>query len=162
MRSKATILGLMGAVVAIAIALTALRDGSETWSIFILLVTLLLLCTATLVAIYRRGAWAGFAVFGWAMFLVCQPNYVPHNGTAPFMVVVVYKAAVLVDTAISPTIPSLNGPGDRVTFDQVRVVLCLLSLAFGCLGAASGRFIGRGLGESDEEASEVRRGSKAR
>jgi hypothetical protein len=75
----------------------------------------------------------------------------------------VFAASLPINTAINPPIPHLNGrPGDPVTDDQLCVLLCLLSLAFGCLGAVIGGFIGRGLGESDEEASGVRRGSSAR
>jgi hypothetical protein len=146
MRGKATILGLMGVIAVIAIALAALRNRNEVWSCLVLVLTLLLLCTATVVAIYRRGAWAGFAVFGWAMFLICQPNSIA-SGQTPLIVNAVYQAAVLVDIAINPPIPSVNGPGNGVMIDHIRVVLCLTSLAFGCLGAVIGNFFDLCLGE---------------
>jgi hypothetical protein len=149
MRRKPTILGLMGAVAVISIALAALRYSSEVRSCFVLILTLLLLCTATLVAIYRRGAWAGFAVFGWAMFLICQPNSFPDSGEIPPIVKAVYGAAILVDAAINPPMPSLSGPGNRVTIDNLRIALCLTSLSFGGLGAVIGNFISRYLGESN-------------
>jgi hypothetical protein len=149
MRSKATILGLMGVVAAIAIALAALRISNEECSCLVLVLTLLLLCTGTVVAIYRRGAWAGFAVFGWAMFLICQPNSVPDDGRTPLIMNAVYEAAVLINTAINPPIPSLNGPADVLTIDNLRVALCLTSLSFGCIGAVIGNYIGRYLRESN-------------
>jgi hypothetical protein len=149
MRSKATILSLMGVVAVIAIARAALRNSNEACSCLVLVLTLLLLCTATVVAIYLRAAWAGFAVFGWAMFLICQPNSIPESGRTPLIMNAVYEAAVLINTAINPPTPSLNGPYDVLTIDNLRVALCLTSLAFGCFGAIIGEFIARYLRESN-------------
>jgi hypothetical protein len=149
MKCKTTILGLMGVVAVIAIALAALHENKEIWSTLVLALTLLLLCTATVVAVYRRGASAGFAVFGWAMFLMCQPNSVPENGPTPLIVNAVCEAAVRVDAAMNFVFPSLNGQVNRVTMDRIRVALCLVSLMFGCLGAVVGGFTARYLGRQD-------------
>jgi hypothetical protein len=70
MRSvRFSIMGLMGVVLVAAIGLAALRNASETWAGFLLLATLGAFCVALVGAFCRggaqRGAWIGFAVFGW-------------------------------------------------------------------------------------------------
>jgi hypothetical protein len=74
MKAKPTILGLMGLIAFVAVGLAAARSNDELWAAVVFALTMFALCTASLVAIYRRGAWAGFAVFGWAQFLICQPQ----------------------------------------------------------------------------------------
>src|SRR5438270_10853123 len=77
MKARPTVLGMMGVVACIAIALAAVRSNDQLTAAVVFALTYLILCTSTLFAIYRRGAWAGFAVFGWAQFLICQPNTAP-------------------------------------------------------------------------------------
>jgi hypothetical protein len=64
MKAQPTILGLMGCIALIAVGMAAVRTNDELWAAVTFALTLFTLCTASLVAIYRRGAWAGFAVFG--------------------------------------------------------------------------------------------------
>src|SRR3954451_12427357 len=80
MKGRPTVLGLMGFVAFVAIGMAALRSNDQTWAAVVLALTVSALCTSTLVAIYHRGAWAGFAVFGWALFLICQPHSAPTVG----------------------------------------------------------------------------------
>jgi uncharacterized membrane protein len=56
MKSQPTILGLMGFIGFIAVGMAALRTNDELWAAAIFALTILTLCTAALVAIYRRGA----------------------------------------------------------------------------------------------------------
>ena len=79
MKPRPTILGLMLVIAFIAVGLAALRSNDERWAALIFALTVSALCTATLVALYRRGAWAGFAVFGWAQFFMCQPYTLPRG-----------------------------------------------------------------------------------
>jgi hypothetical protein len=73
-RPRASILGLIAAVVACGVAFAALRSGSDYWLSAFYTLTVALLLWAVLAARYRRGTsrafWFGFAVFGWGMFLL--------------------------------------------------------------------------------------------
>ncbi len=64
-----TIAGLMGAVLAAAIGLAALRTASETWAGVMLLLTCGVLALAVVGVVCRgeseRAWWLGFALFGW-------------------------------------------------------------------------------------------------
>jgi hypothetical protein len=74
MRVRVTIRGLIGLVFFVGFALAALRGASLGWATASILLALLALCTATLGALTGRGtarvAWVGFAVFGWAYFVL--------------------------------------------------------------------------------------------
>jgi hypothetical protein len=91
MKFRPTILGFMGIIALIAVGMAALRSNDVRGFAAIFVLTVSALCTATLVAIYRRGAWAGFAVFGWAQFLICQPHLAPAVGPTSSSTVVVYQ-----------------------------------------------------------------------
>lgn len=91
MKFKPTILGFMGIIALIAVGMAALRSNDVRGFAAIFVLTVSALCTGTLVAIYRRGAWAGFAVFGWAQFLICQPHLPPAVGPTSSSTVVVYR-----------------------------------------------------------------------
>jgi hypothetical protein len=80
MKARPTVFGLMGVIACVAVGLAAVRSNDEFSAAIIFALTFAALCTSTLVAIYRRGAWAGFAVFGWAQFLICQPHTAPAVG----------------------------------------------------------------------------------
>jgi hypothetical protein len=66
------ILSLMGAVLAVAVAVAALRDANDYWAGGLLLATVLLIGTAALGAVYysggRRAARLGFTVFAAGYF----------------------------------------------------------------------------------------------
>jgi hypothetical protein len=72
---------LVAAVLFLGLAFAAIRSGSQTWHGIAYTVTAAALATAA-VAARRRGRggvfWGGFALFGWAYFVVALgPNY-PH------------------------------------------------------------------------------------
>ena len=72
-----SIKGLLTAVTVIAVGLFALMNASYVWSSVVLSFTLLLLLIALVAIVYRRGEsrafWVGFAIFGWAYFILTHP-----------------------------------------------------------------------------------------
>ncbi len=54
----------MAVVLFVALAIAALRESNDLWSSCLFTVTLLVLGIACLGAVFRRGAYAGFASFG--------------------------------------------------------------------------------------------------
>jgi hypothetical protein len=140
MRFRLSILGLMGMIAIIGVGMAAIRNNDEIWAAVILGLTISALCTSTLVAIYRRGAWAGFAVFGWAIFLLCQPNSARFEGQVPQTTAV---AGWLLQFTILPTPSTTRAFFEQDVIHSVRSLLCLLSLIVGLLGAIVGGFIAR-------------------
>jgi hypothetical protein len=71
---RVTILAIILGVAACAMAFTALRSASKVWYSVLYTFTAFLLLTAVLALRFRRGNerafWFGFAVFGWAFFLL--------------------------------------------------------------------------------------------
>ena len=71
---RVSILAIILGVAACAMAFTALRTASKLWYSVLYTFTAFLLLTAVLAARFRRGNerafWFGFAVFGWAFFLL--------------------------------------------------------------------------------------------
>ncbi len=78
-----TILGLMGLVLGLAVAIAALRNADDYWAGGLLLATALLIGVAALGAVYNSGRWRagrlGFVVFGGGYFALAflglsEPN----------------------------------------------------------------------------------------
>ena len=76
MRPRVTILGLMVAVLFVAVGLAALRDPSDFWLSVAFSSACAILLVATLLAVRRTGAcrawWVGFALFGWAYLVASR------------------------------------------------------------------------------------------
>jgi hypothetical protein len=68
-RASISIAGMLGVVLFGAVALAALRSGSDLWTSGVYTTALGVLGFATLGAVLRRGPvrayWVGFAIFGW-------------------------------------------------------------------------------------------------
>ncbi len=166
MKARPTVLGLMGVVACVAVGLAAARSNDEFSAAGILALTVAALCTTTLVAIYRRGAWAGFAVFGWAQFLICQPHTAPTIGPASLPMGIACRLLTQVHhtapaaPVLTVRIPDLTvihaGDGIPILMDGskgkvlglipvhgLRANLCLSSILVGFLGAIVGGFIAR-------------------
>ena len=169
MKARPTVLGLMGVVACVAVGLAAIRSNDEVSAAVIFAGTFAALSTTTLVAIYRRGAWAGFAVFGWAQFLICQPHTAPPVGPAPISMRIAYRLLMQFHhTAhdappLSAPFPEFTtvmdvGDGKPILVTQskqtgtfrgfipvhgLRANLCLSSILAGFLGAIIGGFVGR-------------------
>jgi drug/metabolite transporter (DMT)-like permease len=69
-----SIKALLGSVVFVALACTALLNASEWWASAACTVTLAVLLIAVLASVFRRGPrrafWLGFAIFGWTYVLL--------------------------------------------------------------------------------------------
>ncbi len=102
MKAKPTVLGLMGVVACFAVGLAAVRSNDEYTAAAVFAFTYLILCTSTLLAIYRRGAWAGFAVFGWAQFLICQPHTAPSLGPTSLSQGITYRILTVIHGTAAP------------------------------------------------------------
>jgi hypothetical protein len=98
MKARPTILGLMGVIAFVAVGIAALRNDDGLSAAVIFALTVSALCTASLIAFYRRGAWAGFAVFGWAQFVICQPNSPSTVGPTSFSMGIAYRLLCSVNT----------------------------------------------------------------
>jgi hypothetical protein len=173
MRARPTVLGLMAVVACFAVGLGALRTNDEYTTAAVLAITYLILCTSTLLAVYRRGAWAGFAAFGWAQFMICQPNTAPPVGATSFTNRIAYQLLIRYH-GTGQEIPLLSnqpeefftvldvGNGKPALVSQskqvvgqvhvlrgeipihgLRACLCLSSLLAGLLGVAVGAFVAR-------------------
>ena len=171
MKAKPTVLGLMGVVACFAVGLATVRTNDEYTAAAVFAFTYFILCTGTLFAIYRRGAWAGFAVFGWAQFLICQPNTAPPVGTTSLTNRIAYRLLIRYHS-MGQDIPPLSIPeftsvidvGDGkpslvsqsnralgqtlvlrglIPVHGLRSCLCLSSLLAGLVGAAVGGFVAR-------------------
>src|SRR4051794_36572493 len=72
--TRLSLSGLMVVIAILAAEFAAMRSGSQLWFSTIYSITLLVLLVATLAARFRRGGarafWFGFALFGWAYFLM--------------------------------------------------------------------------------------------
>src|SRR5215813_13329259 len=78
-----TILGLMGSVLGMAVAIAALRNADDNWAGGLLLGTAVLIGVVTLGAFYhsgrRRAGRLGFAVFGGGYFALAFLGLSDHN-----------------------------------------------------------------------------------
>ena len=74
MRVRFTIRGVSALILLLGFGFAALRASTLGWATASILIALLALCSATLGAVVRRGSsrpsWVGFAIFGWAYFLL--------------------------------------------------------------------------------------------
>src|SRR5262249_30293321 len=130
------------------------------WAAVVFVLTIFTLCTAALVAIYRRGAWAGFAVFGWVQFLIYQPHSAPALGPTPLPMAMAYRVFFSLGNPVAfPTVsfqipgyPAIMADGDgepflaavsggsagflgRIPVNSLRAGLCLTSILVGFVGA---------------------------
>jgi hypothetical protein len=90
----------MGAVALAALGLAALRSPTALWASLVILLALGAVCGATVGAILRRGlargAWLGFAVFGWAYFLLTLSPWGGEYGLGPARFLTRASTALLV------------------------------------------------------------------
>ena len=101
-----TIRMLMALVVVTAVGLAALRNADGLWAGCLLLVTLTLLLTSVLGAVYTTGhsraGWLGFSLFGFAYLVLAFSPLLPDRLTGNF-----------------PTLQLLNYVHTRVSPPQV-------------------------------------------
>ena len=143
---RPTILGLMILIAYLAVGLAAICSDDKSWAANVIYLTVFVLSLATLLAIHGRSAWAGFAIFGWAYFLLFNPNE-PDRWPSSFSMILAYYVATFFRNA-------------NVSNNSLRAVLSIASVAMGCVGALVEVHIGR---ESDTRgldgaSSDSRRG----
>lgn len=145
-----SIRGLIALVFLIGFSLAALRGASLGWATASLLLALIALCTMTAGALTGRRAgrapWVGFAVFGWAYFLLhFGPTAQWKGGYGP-----AHLTTWAIDSIIIPRVfPELEegrpiaGVEEFVILGDGRsgsffCVAChsLMSIFFGLLGSA--------------------------
>jgi hypothetical protein len=171
MKPRLTIFGLMSIVAFAAVGMAAVRHNDDAWTGALFGLTVGALCTASLIAIYRRGAWAGFAVFGWAQFLICQPHSAPAVGITPPTIDMACRLLAYLDAPRLAPAPSFRIPGyPIITSDpdgrplmstlsrgslrlypylpvhSLRALLCLSSVVSGYLGAVVGGLVAHRFG----------------
>ena len=168
MKQRTTVLGLMGFIALVAVGMAALRSNDPTWAAIVLALTVSALCTSTVGAIHRRGAWAGFAVFGWAFFLIYQPHSAPTVGATTLPMAMACRVVFCLSDPVRfpwgsfqisdhPEIKAdsqgdlmlwaMKGtnPGFRgmVPVNSLRAGLYLLTIGVGAFGAIVGSFFSR-------------------
>lgn len=165
MKPRPTILGLMGLIAIIALGLAAIRANDAIWTAVVLTLTVFALCVASVVAIYDRGgAWAGFAIFGWAAFLICQPHSAPTMGPTSVATEIACRlyndrnTPTSLPNSITPGHPAIGADPDgrpmivltsggggffglQVPLEIMRVGLCLWTMLFAAIGALVGTII---------------------
>lgn len=146
-RFRFSIASVLMAVVYIAILFAALKSGSNDWFKLVYTATFVMLLYGGIAARYRGPFWYGFAVVGWAFFLVGFGGWVdnPYPGRS---------GRVINRNLISAIIPeiisgSLNQPADSTKASSTmrqnewanRDGVCHsgLTLIFGILGGLTAR-----------------------
>jgi hypothetical protein len=78
---------LLALILFIGVSIAALRGATAVWASVMILAALGAICGATVGAALIRGsaraAWLGFAVFGWAYFLLCLSPWGGEYGLGP-------------------------------------------------------------------------------
>ena len=120
-----TILGLMGLVLGVAVAIAALRNADDFWAGGMMLATALLIGVATLGAVYhsgrRRAAHLGFAVFAGGYFALAFLGLSAQNlaklPTTSLLYYVHQHVAppTLVGYLVANSAPGRNGPATVLT-----------------------------------------------
>src|SRR4051794_30069555 len=106
-RLRISIRALMVLVLFLAVGAAALRSASSVWASFLFTLTIGVLATAILGALFagrpRRPFWAGVALFGWgSMILAFAPWF--HQEVKPHL--------------LTSRLAALAGPALPITFDQ--------------------------------------------
>jgi hypothetical protein len=86
-RPRFSIRAVLALILFVAVAIAALRGATAAWASVMILAALGAICAATVGAALIRGAgrpaWLGFAVFGWAYFLLCLGPWGGEHGLGP-------------------------------------------------------------------------------
>jgi hypothetical protein len=168
MRVRYTIRGLTALVLLLGFGFAALRGATLGWATASMLIALLALCSATLGAVVRRGSsrpsWVGFAIFGWAYFLLhfspwaqWTTGYSPAHFTT-------WAIDSLLVSRLDPELEAGQAIGGVESFIILRsgksgsffcaVFHAIASLLFGLVGSA----LGIVLSERSESLGEKRPG----
>ena len=141
------ILALILIVPACAIALTALRTASDLWYGAFYTFTAVLLLFAVIAARFRRGNekafWFGFAVFGWAFFVLGLGPWPTMNVDEPDAGIgIALNPHLLTSRVILYLVPHLRtqtddlGRVDKITTNTIGIAHLLITLAIATAGGA--------------------------
>ncbi len=139
---RASIAGLMGAVLIAALGLTALRSASDTWSGATLLATCGVLGLAVVGTVCRDAAerawWLGFTVFGWGYLAMAfwSPVDATRLPTFALLEYVCKTAGIAI-----PTKPAGIGLSAEIDPSFLRIAHCL----WASLAASLGGIVAGGL-----------------
>lgn len=154
-KSRLTIAGLLVLIVILSMLLTALRSGSNDWFKLIYTLVFLTLVYAAIAARYRGPFWHGFAIAGWAYFIIAFGPWIgappPHQNVNRNLVTSVVLEIV---TAIMYRIDAMAYPGGIPPTDGTSMMLsdvrsanregithCSLTLLFACAGGFLSRSV---------------------
>jgi hypothetical protein len=140
---RASIAGLMGAVLIAALGLTALRSASDTWSGATLLATCGVLGLAVVGTVCRDAAerawWLGFTVFGWGYLAMAFSSSVDATKLPTFTLLAL--VCKMTDIDVPTVFPRFSMRGE-IDPSFLRIAHCLWALLAASLGGilASGLF----------------------
>jgi hypothetical protein len=152
-RYRFTLAALMAAVALIAVGVAALRSPTAIWASLVILLVLGAICGATVGAILRcgpdRGAWLGFAVFGWAYFLLTLSPWGGEYGLGPARFLTRASTALLL--RIDPDLVEMHvsgveefavftGTGKSASYYH-GIFHALMAVIFAAAGALVGRVV---------------------
>lgn len=133
-----TIAGLMGIVGLVAVEIAALRSAEDGWVDACRLLTASVLVFATFLARDRRGRegafWFGFAVLGWAAFVLVQDALAGSNASESVM----SRLPRLVLAAIADREESGSYAAHERILRQFRILHLMLILPAGLIGGVVG------------------------
>jgi hypothetical protein len=141
---RVTILAIILGVAACAMAFTALRSASKLWYSVLYTFTAFLLLTAVLASRFRRGNerafWFGFAVFGWAFFLLGHRPWMSAFGDLADPSGPTLNPNLLSSRVILFLLPNLRKPTnslggiDEITLITLGIAHLMLALIVGIAG----------------------------
>jgi hypothetical protein len=147
MRHRFTIAGLLVSILFFAIVFAGLRSGSNDWCKLIYSFTFVTLVYAAIAARYRSAFWYGFAVAGWAYFIVA---FGPWIGVPPVsepvnrsLITSFVHEVVVGELARSDPPPFATGFDDVLKANREGIFHCALTVLFALLGGSVARVLAR-------------------
>ncbi len=141
---RVTILAIILGVAACAMAFTALRTASKVWYSVLYTFIAFLLLTAVLASRFRRGNerafWFGFAVFGWAFFLLGHRPWMSAFGDLADPSGPPLNPNLLTSRVILFLLPDLRKPTnslrgiDEITLITLGIAHLIMALIVGIAG----------------------------
>jgi hypothetical protein len=156
-RLQVSILALVLIIVACAMAFTALKTASDLWYGALYTFTMVLLLAAVIAARFRRGNekafWFGFAVFGWAFFVVGLGPWPGQGVDEGEGMGIALNQNLLTSRAILFLVPHLRittnefGAIDRITRNTIGIAHLLVTVTIAVGGGAIAILIRRRRGK---------------
>lgn len=155
-KSRVTIASLLGLILLCGIFLAGLRSGSNDWVKLTYSLTFLSLVYAAIAARYRGAFWYGFAVAGWAYFVIGFGPWIntPLESTPPPAL----NANLLTSVVLQSMANALSENDSPMTFrigaltarmvsindaNRIGIGHCALTMVFGLAGGLVAKFLVR-------------------